>query len=81
MRPLPAAAWFLDQARAGSRLEHSLIKDRVYMLSRGVPLSVDLGTPVGDVMRTMVDRAIGCIVVVAQGEMVGIFTDAMPCCG
>lgn len=66
---------FLTKPRAGSRLEHSLIKDRVFMLSPRVPLTVDVGTPVGDVMRTMVDRAIGCIVVVERGAMVGIFTE------
>jgi CBS domain-containing protein len=66
---------FLTRPRAGSQLEHSLIKDRVFMLSPRTPLTVDVATPVGDVLRLMVDRAIGCVMIVEHEEMVGIFTE------
>lgn len=66
---------FLSKPRASSHVEHSLIKDRVHMLAPRKPYSVDAATPVGDVVRLMVDRAVGCMIVVSGGEMVGIFTE------
>jgi len=66
---------FLTKPRASSSIEHSLIKDRVYMLAPPKPVAVDDEMPVGDVLRLMVDRAIGCVLIVRGDEMVGIFTE------
>ena len=66
---------FLSKPRTSSTIEHSLIKDRVFMLAPRKPLSVESNTPVGDVLRLMVSRAIGCIVVTENEQMVGIFTE------
>ncbi len=66
---------FLSKHRASSHVEHSLIKDQVYMLSPRKPLSVDVTTTVGDVLQLMVSRAIGCVVVTESDTMVGIFTE------
>jgi predicted transcriptional regulator len=66
---------FLSKPRTSSTIEHSLIKDRVYMLAPRKPLGVEATTPVGEVLRLMVSRAIGCIVVNENEQMVGIFTE------
>lgn len=66
---------FLSKPRTSSHVEHSLIKDRVRMLGPRKPLAVEAATPVGQVMRLMVDRAVGCAVVEESGQMVGIFTE------
>ena len=66
---------FLSKPRASSKVEHSLIKDQVYMLGPRRPLSVDVATAVGTVLEMMVSRAIGCVVVTEYDQMVGIFTE------
>jgi CBS domain-containing protein len=66
---------FLSKPRANSSVERSLVKDRVYMLSPRKPLSVDAATPVRDVLKLLVDEKIGCVVVMQNDEMVGIFTE------
>lgn len=71
---------FLTKPRASSSLEHSILKDRVSMLGPRKPLAVDESTPVGEVLRTMVSHAIGCVIVVRGELMVGIFTGAMRYC-
>jgi CBS domain-containing protein len=65
----------LSKPRASSKVEHSLIKDQVYMLGPRRPLSVDVATAVGTVLEMMVSRAIGCVVVTEYDQMVGIFTE------
>jgi CBS domain-containing protein len=66
---------FLSKPKPSSSLERSLVKDRVFMLGPRRPLTVDAATPVGDVLRKMVEQKIGCIVVVQDGDTVGIFTE------
>lgn len=66
---------FLSKPRASSPIEHSLLKDRVYMLAPPKPVSVDDSTQVGEVLRLMVDRSIGCVLVVHDDELAGIFTE------
>jgi predicted transcriptional regulator len=66
---------FLTKPRASSPIEHSILKGRVSMLGPRKPLAVDQSTPVGEVLQTMVSRAIGCVIVVRGEEMIGIFTE------
>src|SRR5690242_3864783 len=66
---------FLSKPQPGSRIEHSLIKDRVRQLSPHAPLVVDDEAPVGEVLKLMVERSIGCVVVVEGGDVVGIFSE------
>ncbi|HEY4310644.1 MAG TPA: CBS domain-containing protein [Pirellulales bacterium] len=66
---------FLSKPRTSSGVEHSLIKDQVYMLGPRKPLAVDLATSVGEVLQLMVTRAIGCVVITEYDQMVGIFTE------
>jgi CBS domain-containing protein len=66
---------FLSKPRTNSPIERSLVKDRVYMLSPRKPFTVDAETPVRDVLNLLIDQKIGCVVVVQNGEMIGIFTE------
>ena len=59
----------------GSSLEADLVRDRIDMLPPHSPLTVSPKDTVGAVLATMVDSRIGCVLVVEQGKMVGIFTE------
>lgn len=66
---------FLSKPRTNSPIERSLVKDRVYMLSPRKPFTVDAETPVREVLNLLIDQKIGCVVVMQNEEMVGIFTE------
>jgi CBS domain-containing protein len=56
-------------------LERSLLKDRVAALKPKPPVTVAPATLVGDVLSLMIERRIGCVVVVDRGKTVGIFSE------
>jgi CBS domain-containing protein len=56
-------------------MERSLIKDRVAMLSPHPALVVEHDAPLGSVLQMMVSRSIGCVVVLQQHKVVGIFSE------
>jgi CBS domain-containing protein len=58
-----------------SDLERSLLGDRVSALAPKHPVTAAASTPVGEVMRLMVERKIGCVVVVDCDRPVGIFSE------
>lgn len=58
-----------------SSLEMHLVRDRIELLTPQEPVTVSPQTSVGDVLATMVDSRIGCVLVVEHGKMVGIFTE------
>jgi CBS domain-containing protein len=58
-----------------SDLERSLLGDRVSSLKPKHPVTADASTPVGEVMRLMVQRKIGCVVVVDLDQPIGIFSE------
>lgn len=66
---------FLSKPRPASSIERSLIKDRVSMLSPRPAMVVEDETAVGDVMKLMVEHKIGCVVVLCEHEIVGIFSE------
>lgn len=53
----------------------SLLEDRVHVLEPSSPITVSPTTPVGEVMRLMVERKIGCILVTDGPKLLGIFSD------
>jgi CBS domain-containing protein len=65
----------LSKPRPGSRVERSIVKDRIEQLVPREPLLVAPETPVGEVLQRLVGRAGGCAVVVRDHDVVGIFTD------
>ena len=60
-------------------VEEGLLKDRIKTLPPKTPLTVSMGTSVGDVLKKMVGKSIGCVIVVdgdSDGDQVlGIFTE------
>jgi CBS domain-containing protein len=58
-----------------SEVEHSLLRDRISALVPKTPITVAPKTPVGDVLRMMVEHRIGCVVVAEGNRAVGIFSE------
>ena len=59
----------------GTEVERSLLHDRVHVLAPKTPVTVAATTKVGDVLRLMVQRGIGCVVVAEDGRPIGIFSE------
>ena len=58
-----------------SEVERSLLRDRVSVLSSKEPITVAPTTPVGEVLRFMIERRIGCVIVADGNQPVGIFSE------
>lgn len=58
-----------------SAVERSLLRDRISVLVPKSPITVSPATPVGDVLRLMVQRRIGCVVVADGDRPLGIFSE------
>ena len=58
-----------------TEVERCLLMDRVEVLNPKVPIHVSPDTAVRDVLRLLVDRRIGCVIVVDADKPVGIFTE------
>jgi CBS domain-containing protein len=58
-----------------SSLESDLLRDRIERLWPKSPSTVSPDTPVGKVLKKMVDERIGCVMIVDQGKLAGIFSE------
>lgn len=58
-----------------SDVERGLLTDRVEALAPRPPIAVAPETPTADVLRLMVDRRIGCVLVVQDDRLLGIFSE------
>ncbi len=58
-----------------SSVEADLLRDRIERLWPKSPSTVAPDTTVGDVLKQMVDKQIGCVMVVDKGKLVGIFSE------
>jgi CBS domain-containing protein len=56
-------------------VERSLLRDRITALVPKAPIAVAPATPVGDVLRLMVEHGIGCVVVAEDDQPLGIFSE------
>ena len=56
-------------------VELCLLKDRVDVLSSRPPIVVAPESTVGEVLRILVDQAIGCVFVVDDEKLVGVFSE------
>lgn len=65
----------LSAPRPTSRVERSVMRDRIEQLVPREPLVVAPDTPVREVLDRMVERSVGCAVVVEDHLVVGIFTE------
>ena len=64
---------YLAQPR--NEVERSLLQDRISILSPARSITAPPTMPVGDVLRLMVEHAIGCVVVVDGNLPIGIFSE------
>jgi CBS domain-containing protein len=58
-----------------TRVERSLLSDRVQQFQGRKPLVVSPTMPIREVLRLLVDNRMGCVVVADQGKVAGIFTE------
>jgi len=58
-----------------NEVERRLLRDRVSLLAPQSPVTVVPTMPVGSVLRLMVERKIGCVVVAEEGKLLGIFSE------
>lgn len=58
-----------------SSVEADLLRDRIERLWPKTPSTVSPSTTVGEVLGKMVSETIGCVMVVDQGQLVGIFSE------
>lgn len=65
----------LSKQRPLTAVERSVVKDRIEDLVPREPLVVSPDIPVSRVLEWFVARSVGCAVVVANHEVVGIFTE------
>jgi CBS domain-containing protein len=67
---------YLSLPQAVSAVERGLLKDRIEVLKPRPPLLCRPETPIGEVLRNMVDQRLGCAVVVdEEHRLLGIFTE------
>ena len=65
----------LSKPRASTALGRGLLKDSVASLSPRSPVSVEPSTPIGEVLNRMISEHIGCVLVVKDDRLVGIFSE------
>jgi CBS domain-containing protein len=58
-----------------SDVESSLLRDKVVLLLPRKPIVVEPTLTVGEVLQLLVERAIGCVLIVEEGRLAGIFTE------
>lgn len=58
-----------------SDVERGLFRDRIEALKPREPFSVGPDVSVGEVLKTMVGRGIGCVVIVEGGRLLGLFSE------
>ncbi|MFQ5822892.1 MAG: cyclic nucleotide-binding/CBS domain-containing protein [bacterium] len=56
-------------------MESSTLRSSINLLNPSKPICVKYGTRINDVIQIMRENRIGCVCVVDQNELVGIFTE------
>ena len=63
-------------ANPPTAVERSLVRDRIESLAPAQPITVSPDAPVAEVLKLLVERKIGCVLVLdPEGELVGVFTE------
>ena len=65
----------IEPGRIDSEMERCLLHDRVVQLLPRKPIIVEPSTTVGEVLERLVERSIGCVLVVEEERLIGIFTE------
>ena len=58
-----------------TQVERDLLRDRLGSLTPRTPVTVTADTPVRDVLQILARHAVGCVIVVQDGKLVGIFSE------
>src|SRR6476660_1338640 len=58
-----------------TKVERALLSDRVRLFQDRRPVLVSPAMPVREVLRLLVDKKVGCVLVSDQGKLVGIFSE------
>jgi CBS domain-containing protein len=58
-----------------SDVERGLLRDRIESLNPNKPLSVGPDTPIGEVLKSMISRGVGCMMIVDGDRLLGIFSE------
>jgi CBS domain-containing protein len=66
---------YLSVRVPASSVEGDLLRDRIERLWPKSPSTVTPDTPVGTVLKKMVDERIGCVMIVRAGKLAGIFSE------
>src|SRR5262249_51481595 len=59
----------------GRALDDRALREPISILQPAVPVCAEVGTTVGDVVRRMQQHRIGCVLIVSQRKIAGIFTE------
>ncbi|MBX3411763.1 MAG: CBS domain-containing protein [Pirellulales bacterium] len=66
---------FLSKPQPKSWIERSILKDQIAALCPRKPLIVAPTTPVAEVLQIMVEKKIGCVLIVENDKAAGIFSE------
>ena len=69
----PLSDEYLQDPRTA--VERGLLSDRVEALGPKDPITVTPDVAIGEVVRMMVDRSIGCVLVVQDNQIAGVFSE------
>jgi CBS domain-containing protein len=58
-----------------TEVERGLFRDRIASLQPRRPIAVPPDTTVGDALKTMMERGVGCLVVVEGEKLLGLFSE------
>jgi len=64
-----------DTQTLASDVERSLIEDPISVLKTNPAVTVAPDTRVGDVLKLLVDYSVGCVLVVDDDQLVGVFSE------
>ncbi len=65
----------LSKPRTTTTVDRTLHRERLSRLESTNPVTVSPQTTVGECLQTLVDKSIGCVLVVDDGRLVGIFSE------
>ena len=66
---------FLTRPRAATLLEKRIIKDPIRTLLPREPVIVKRDTPVAEVLKVLASQRVGCVLIVEDEQVVGIFSE------
>ena len=66
---------YLESASVPRVLDGAALREPVTVLQPATPICAEVGTTIGEVVRRMQEHRIGCVLIVSQQKLAGIFTE------